>query len=58
MSSAPTGFRSVPLDKQRARMLPIIGPAGGGGAVPGTRPGDGGSLRRIERDLRRKGRLG
>lgn len=30
--------RSVPLDHQRARAIPIIGPMAGGGAIPGTRP--------------------
>ena len=30
--------RSVPLDPQRARNLPIIGPASPGGHIPGSRP--------------------
>ena len=32
------GARSVPLDPQRARAIPIIGPMAGGGAIPGTLP--------------------
>jgi hypothetical protein len=30
--------RSVPLDPQRARNVPIIGPMAGGGAIAGTLP--------------------
>lgn len=30
--------RGNPLDEQRARLIPILGPMGGGGAIPGTRP--------------------
>jgi hypothetical protein len=32
-----SGARWVPLDHQRARAIPIIGPMAGGGAIPGTR---------------------
>ena len=32
------GARSVPLDSQRARAIPIIGKMSGGGHIPGTRP--------------------
>jgi hypothetical protein len=53
----PSASRTSALDRQRARMLPIIGPMAGGGAQPGSRPGDARCLARIERDLRRKGRL-
>lgn len=41
-----SGARSVPLDHQRARRIPIIGPMSGGGAIPGTRPD---RQRRLER---------
>ncbi len=40
------GARSVPLDHQRARAIPIIGPMSGGGAIPGSRPGVTGKLGR------------
>ncbi len=54
LSTAPPQARSVPLDRQRARNIPIIGASSGGGAIPGSRPGSGSSLNRCDKALKRR----
>lgn len=49
--------RSTALDEQRARLIPILGPMGGGGAIPGTRP-DAQRLRGVHRPCNTRGALG